>query len=638
MTTTNLVGLNTPLDLSSTTTHDLWVEARRFSISIERPTSDTIKLTITRPKNLRVVDGCVVMLSTKPIDVSDYPADGTAYDGSEDWTNPSDVMMGGAQVIQSYHAILQNPMPLGDDDDPKASTYTFTLTVTNTEPSQIYHASVFASSNVLQYYQIGVQSYPLEGSMLEKSVGNYAGNIPSYPHAPPNPSHGLVYHDQVLNIVQFWDAKQEAWIPTRADTIVSGTYNPGTLGQVYLLQGGNLKIFNSASWVDATELNLRVRTSSNTWAAFNKTRAGIEYPDNPEIADFFYNYTTERYEYWDGEKWIFPNTTNTLFVKADGNMVPCFIAPITVEPEALRSPDLGELFYNTTTQSLNVWDGTVWLKANTDQEGTPLTDKIAIGNDGSYDERVRLVKILASQLGWPSQCVELKEEHFNIAIDNALDTYRQLSDHAYRRGFMLYKVIPNQQLYFLNSAIDKTDSIVDIHQIHRVGPLGFFGGSANDVWSQAFAQQFYNLSAGGGDLLTTFLVQNYSEELTRMFAGNLMFQWNESSRELYFTRAIRGYETVIIECTLERTEQELMSDRWCRQFIQNYAIAECKMTLGMIRSKFSSGTPGPTGSITLNGELLIAEARQDMAELREQLLNFEFGGNVGSGNCSFLIG
>ena len=635
------VQINSPLDISAQTTHDLWVESRKFHIEIARPTPTSIKLTVSRPKNLRVVDGCVVMLSTSAFKPTDYPQDGTQYEGSADWTAPADVMMGGAHVIEAFNGILNNPMPLSDTGDagvdPKSTQYVFTVTIENTEPGQIYYASVYGVSNVLQYYQLGVQSYPLEGSMLEKSVGNYAGNIPSYPVAPANPGHCHVYHDQGLNLVMFYDGKQGVWIPTRSDTIVSGEYNPGTLGQVYLLSASQLMIFDSKNWVNATPQNVKVKTSSGGWASFVSSRAGIERPDSPEHGVFFYSYTTQRYEYWDGANWLQPVKTNTLFVEADGNMVPAFIAPPTVEPERLRAPDIGELFYNTNTKSLNAWDGVTWNKVNTDQEGTPLTDKVAIGNDGSYDERIRLVKILAGQMGWPAQCVELQEEQFNIAIDNALDTYRQLSDHAYNRRFMLYKLIPNQQLYFLNSATDKSDSIVDVHKVHRLGPLGVYGGTANDIWSQAFAQQFYNLSVGGGDMLSTFLIQSYSEDLTRMFAGDLMFQWSESTRELYFTRAIRGYETVVIECMCERTEQELLSDRWCKQFIQNYALSEVKMMLGMIRSKFSSGTPGAGGTITLNGELLIAEARQDQTELREQLLNYEFGGNIGNGNCSFLF-
>jgi hypothetical protein len=63
------------------------------------------------------------------------------------------------------------------------------------------------------------------------------------------------------------------------------------------------------------------------------------------------------------------------------------------------------------------------------------------------------------------------------------------------------------------------------------------------------------------------------------------------------------------------------------------------MQLGLIRSKFSSGTPGPAGTISLNGELLITEARQDMTELKEELFNNEYGGGgINFGNTSFLIG
>ena len=311
---------------------------------------------------------------------------------------------------------------------------------------------------------------------------------------------------------------------------------------------------------------------------------------------------------------------------------------MTVEPQALLPPYLGQLFYNTSERALNAWNGVAWNKVNTDQEGTSTSDKIAIGSDGSYAERAALIKILQGQLGWPQTCVELKEEQFNIAMDNALQNYRQLSAGAYRRAFILYKLMPNQQLYFLNSAIDKTDHIVDIHKIHRMGPLGVFGGGPNDVWSQAFAARYYDLAQGGGDILSAYEVQMYGEELERIFAGELTFQWNEFKRELFLTRAVRGFETVIIECMLERSEQEIFTDRWCQQYIQNWALAELKMMLGIIRSKYASGTPGAAGTINLNGELLISEARQDMTELKEELLNYEYGGPVTHGNCAFLMG
>ena len=635
----------TPSDISAKSTHDLWVEARQFTIEISRPTSTTIKLDISRPTILEVTDGAVVLLSEKPISAANYPAAGTQYSAATppDWLAPTE-RIGQAQVVGAYYNILNLPFPTTETTEANASVtglpttfQTFSITIENTVPNQIYYASVHASSNTLQYYPLGVQSYALDDASDTKSVGVYTGNIPSYPTAPTAPSPGMVYHDQVLNIIQYYDGVSGAWIPTRADSIVSGPYNPGVLGQVYLYAANQLKVFNGTIWVDGTSSNITLRTPSNTYVPLARMSAQVNTPTAPALGEMFYDYVIERIHYWDGVSWVYPTSANVLF-NTGTSLVPAFVTPITIEPELLRAPYVGQLFYNTTSRDLNAWNGTSWNKVNTDQQGVASSDKISIGTDGSYDERIRLIKVLNSQMGWPQLCVELQEEQFNIALDNALDNYRQLSSGAYRRGFMLYKLIPSQQKYYLNSAIDKTDHIVDIHKIHRMGPLGIYGGGPQDVWAHAFAQQYYDLAAGGGSLLTSHLVASYGEELSRMFAGDLMFQWDEQSHELEILRAVRGYETVVIEGMMERSEQELLQDRWCKQYIQNWALAELKMMLGLIRSKFASGTPGPAGTINLNGELLVSEARQDMIELKEELLNYEYGGMVGMGNCSFLIG
>ena len=46
--------------ISENSTHDLWVEARQFDITLTRPTPTTIQLTITRPTGLEVTDGALV--------------------------------------------------------------------------------------------------------------------------------------------------------------------------------------------------------------------------------------------------------------------------------------------------------------------------------------------------------------------------------------------------------------------------------------------------------------------------------------------------------------------------------------------------------------------------------------------------
>lgn len=620
-------------DITAKTTHDLWVEARQFVLDISRPTPTTILLTVTYPSSINTVDGAVITLQEKTISSDNYPSDGTQYVASTDMAAPANTISGtnGAHVVAFYSKILGQPLP--GVANTATGTSSFTVTVTNTVANTLYYASIHPSTNVLQYYPIGIQSYPLEASRVEKDSSTYTGNIPSLAEPPTNPAAGFCYFDRALNSVQYWTGTQ--WILTRTDSILVGPNNPGLLGQTYLYTiGAQLKLFDGAKWVACTPDNLTVRNNAAAFVPIGLVRSGIMLPEAPNVGDFYWNFMTNRAQYWDGSAWVFPDRSNSLFI--GGPVTPAFIN-LTVETELLPTPYVGQLFYNTTTKVLNVWTGTTWIQANTDQQGTATSDKIAIGNDGSYDERVRLIKVLQGQLGWPVQCVELKEEQFNIAIDNALDNYRMWSDAAYRMQYLLYTVTEGQQVYYLNSAADRTDRIVQVDKIHRLNILG--ANSLNwdsNVYFQTFLNQYY--SSGYTDILSIHLMGSLSEDFQRIFAGDFTFLWDEASRELMVTRRISRTEKVILECQMERTEQELMLDRWCKQFIQNWALAECKMQLGMIRSKFSSGTPGAAGTINLNGELLISEARQDMTELKQSIIDLEFGGFIGKGNVSFLIG
>ena len=620
-------------DVSARTTHDLWVESRKMTLDISRPTATTIQLTITYPTEVEVLDGAVVTLGTKPITGSNYPQDGTQYAASLDFAAPADKIPDqvGANVVGFFSAILGAPLP--GVVDPTTKTASFTLTITNTLPNQIYYASVHGSTNILQYYPIGVQSYPLEASRVEKDSSTYTGSIPTLPYAPVSPTVGQVYHDQQLNLVQYWTGTQ--WIPTRADSIVSGPQYPAQLGRVNFFSTHGLRVFDGSKWVPVTPTNFQVRSNTTAFVPIGQISNVTRRPDAPNTGDFIFNFTASRAEYWDGAAWVYPTSGNTLFLNPAP--IPACVVPVQFDTDPPRDLYIGQLFYNTTTQTLDAWTGTAWIQANTDQAGTPTTDKIAIGTDGSYDERIRLIKILKSELGWPQSCVELKEEQFNIAIDNALDTYRQLSSGAYRMGYIMMPVLEGQQVYYLNNPATGTDRIVDVQQIHRLNVLGLSAQSGQDnIFLTGFLAQYY--AANQVDILSIHLLHSLSEEFERMFAGNYTYLWNEASRELTITRRVARNEKIIIECSLERTEQEMLVDRWCKQFIQNWALAECKMYLGLIRSRFSSGTPGAAGTITQNGELLISEARQDMVELKQALLDYEHGSHIGLGNVSFLIG
>jgi hypothetical protein len=71
---------------------------------------------------------------------------------------------------------------------------------------------------------------------------------------------------------------------------------------------------------------------------------------------------------------------------------------------------------------------------------------------------------------------------------------------------------------------------------------------------------------------------------------------------------------VLIECTTERVEQEIIVDRWCRSWIRRFAAATAREILAEIRGKYST-LPGAGGGITLNA----TDLRTFAATMKEQL-------------------
>jgi hypothetical protein len=74
-------------------------------------------------------------------------------------------------------------------------------------------------------------------------------------------------------------------------------------------------------------------------------------------------------------------------------------------------------------------------------------------------------------------------------------------------------------------------------------------------------------------------------------------------------------------------------DKQSGPWIQDYALALSKYTLGEARSKFST-IAGPQGGTSLNGDALKADAQNELVTLDEELKNFVDG----SKPLSFIIG
>ena len=357
----------------------------------------------------------------------------------------------------------------------------------------------------------------------------------------------------------------------------------------------------------------------------------------PKDGFLWYNTVEEQLYEWTSDG-LWQKTTGVVFVE--------FVPKKTVEGRAL-------LEFKTRKKGC---DAFIQLKARKDNilsalttsiryrhpkegrdlvKGTPMYKRLGVGDDGSPDERRELHDIIRQILGEPSTKVELTKSNIDVCINNALSQLRKYGGVSYKRAFFFLDLMPNQQHYVLTDRCVGFNNIVDIKGVFRLRS-GFFQGaySGHDIYGYAALKQLYTL--GSFDLLTFHTVSHFIEELETLFATRITYQWVEYTRELKLLNAIYHPERVLVDASVERTEQDLISDRKTSLWLQRWAVAEAKIMLSQSRGKFQT-LPGPNGSTVLNAQELITQSEAEKAVLMEDLEDMEMQGVEEVGLSAYFV-
>jgi len=135
-------------------------------------------------------------------------------------------------------------------------------------------------------------------------------------------------------------------------------------------------------------------------------------------------------------------------------------------------------------------------------------------------------------------------------------------------------------------------------------------------------------------MATYEMYYQYQELSARLFGGFVNFEYNPVTKKITLLRKFSADGEQIVLWTYNlRPEARLLQDRHAGPWVQDYALALAKYTLGEARSKFST-IAGPQGGTSLNGDALKAEAQVEIDKLDEELRNYVDG----SDPLSFIIG
>lgn len=234
--------------------------------------------------------------------------------------------------------------------------------------------------------------------------------------------------------------------------------------------------------------------------------------------------------------------------------------------------------------------------------------------------RSELISQLSLMLGDQMVEVELDSEHYNLAVDLAVERIRQRTTAGVEEGHIYLTLQPDVDTYTL------PQEVVEVERLFRRGVgRSSTAGSNFDPFEASFSNIYLLQSGRVGGLATWDLFAQFQETVGRVFGSELNFIWEPSRRELKLIRRPKSEEDVLVKAWMHRPEFVILTDAYARPWVRDYALAHCKKMLGEARSKFQSGLPGPGGSVMLNGEQMKADALADLDRLEVELMNFATG-------------
>ncbi len=439
---------------------------------------------------------------------------------------------------------------------------------------------------------------------------------PADPSLPPVINDGDVWYNSTSGLWfkrsgMLWEGMQIVQSITDPRTITAGFWFNPTTSMWYERSGttwSQLAPVISAvdprtplvgsTWFDGN--TLRQRIDANTWDSrtFVTTPAVVVVGSRWEDA-------TGVLRGWTGTEWVEIEAPYTVSLTDNNNIV-------------LTTTSCGSLSYIDITESTLLTHSLRFtlckpVAGNDGTSGVPMYNELGIGTDGSVDERRHLIDNIYMRLGAPTINVELTRAQVDLAIQKGLDYMRRDSGAGYTRGYFFLDLKAGKQQYVLTSKAVGFHKIVDILKLYRARG-GFlnstFGG---EIYGQQLLQQLYVSSTF--DILSYHLLASYQTVVQKLFASELMYDWNERTRTLRLMRKIPRDERILVDATIERTEQDLFTDRLTKNWIEEWALAEAKIMLGDIRGKYGS-LPGAGGSVTLNADTLKAEG----VSLKEKLV------------------
>jgi hypothetical protein len=208
--------------------------------------------------------------------------------------------------------------------------------------------------------------------------------------------------------------------------------------------------------------------------------------------------------------------------------------------------------------------------------------------------------LILQKLGYPVVDVELQEDQIKICIEQALATINEDFVNKKKESILL---IPGQQAYSFP------------YEPVRVVYLPNPPEDVLDIFSQTNSQVL--------NIAYYTRLKMWTEMAERAYAVDPDWEWSEGM--LYLSPPPSETSICVVEYHKPYKLEDIDKNTKIGQLFLLLATANAKEILGRIRGKYR-GVPAPGGTINLDGETLLEEARKDREEYQRKVSESRFYG------------
>lgn len=241
--------------------------------------------------------------------------------------------------------------------------------------------------------------------------------------------------------------------------------------------------------------------------------------------------------------------------------------------------------------------------------------------------REQIREYILHMLGAPTLPLELNEQNIDFCVDQSLMIFENYAPKEYftyytfrtRPGKSVYELPPDigfvRNVYYQKTAQQAVFAAADLG---GVIPIEYFyqGGSA------ASGGMFNPVQPIWGRMGEWVLYKQYENMYSRTSSNIGGWEWINGYGHIKLYPIPYATRTVIVHYLQKQKDWEQVN-----QAMQEGALSYAKEILGRIRSKFRN-PPGPNGGIQLDGDALLAEAKEERQKWFEDLI-YKFGDPFG---------